>query len=140
MVMDSIVFGANEITISGKPQVLKRTRISGNHCYDSQKSEKLRIYLEVKKQWVAYKLPIYMDPIHLDVLFVFPIPESYSVAKKKILKNSPRVIVNDLDNLLKMLLDSLQGLCFSNDNLVASINAKKVYGNNAKTVFCFRKL
>ena len=83
MVMDSIVFGANEITISGKPQVLKRTRISGNHCYDSQKSEKLRIYLEVKKQWVAYKLPIYMDPIHLDVLFVFPIPESYSVARKK---------------------------------------------------------
>ena len=136
-----LTIGNNEITILGKPQVLKRTRISGKHCYDSQKSEKLMVYLEVQKQWKALKLPIYMDPIHLDVIFIFPIPESYSTAKKQMLKNSPRGITSDIDNLVKFTLDAVQGLCFSNDNLVASINAKKVYGNGqGKTIFSFRKL
>jgi Holliday junction resolvase RusA-like endonuclease len=136
-----IMLGSNEITILGKPTALKRTRISGNHCYDSQKSEKLMVYLEVQKQWKSLKLPIYMDPIHLDVVFIFPIPESYSNAKKQMLKNSPRGITSDIDNLVKLLLDAVQGLCFSNDNLVASINAKKVYGSGqGKTVFSFKLL
>ena len=98
------------------------------------------VYLEVQKQWKALKLPIYMDLLHLDVVFVFPIPDSYSSAKKQMLKNYPTGIRQDIDNLVKFLLDTIQGLCFSNDNLVASINAKKVYGNNARTVFSFRKL
>ena len=140
MVMDSMVFGSNEITIHGKPIALKRTRISGNHVYDSQKSEKLLMYLEVKKQWQALKLPMYMEPVHLDVIFIFPLPESYSTARKQMLKNSPTGITSDIDNLLKLLLDSIQGLCFSNDNLVASINAKKCYGNETKTVFSLKLL
>lgn len=130
----------NEIVINQKPIALKRTRISGNHCYDSQKNEKLLFYLEVKKQWHALKLPIYVDPVHLDVIFIFPISKYYSEAKKRKLKALPTGITSDLDNCLKFLLDSVQGLCVSNDNLVASINAKKVYGNTASTIFSFRLL
>ena len=136
----NLTLGSNEITILRKPIVLKRTRISGKHCYDSQKHEKLLVYLEVKKQWQALKLPMYMEPVHLDVIFIFPLPESYSTARKQMLKNSPTGITSDIDNLLKLLLDSIQGLCFSNDNLVASINAKKCYGNETKTVFSLKLL
>lgn len=130
----------NEIVVLGKPIALKRTRISGNHCYDSQKTEKLLLYLEVKKQWHALKLPIYVDPVHLDIVFTFPISKYYSEAKKRKLKTSPVGIMSDLDNLLKLLLDSVQGLCISNDNLVASINARKCYGNIASTIFSFKLL
>lgn len=135
-----LTLGNNEITILGRPKALKRTRISGNHVYDSQKSEKLLIYLEVQKQWKSLKLPIHMDLIHLDVLFIFPVATSYSSSKKQMLKNYPVGIREDLDNLIKFLLDTVQGLCFANDNLVASINAKKVYGSFGKTIFSFRKL
>ena len=135
-----LTLGNNEITIKGRPIALKRTRISGNHVYDSQKSEKLLIYLEVQKQWKELKLPIHMDLIHLDVVFIFPVATSYSSSKKQMLKNYPAGIREDLDNLIKFLLDTVQGLCFANDNLVASINAKKVYGNSGKTIFSFRKL
>lgn len=130
----------NEIVILGKPTALKRTRISGNHVYDSQKNEKLLFYLEVKKQWNALKLPIYIDPVHLDVIFTFPISKYHSEAKKRKLKASPTGILMDIDNAIKFLLDSVQGLCISNDNIVASINAKKVYGNTASTIFSFRLL
>ena len=138
--MESMSLGRYEIVIPGKPVALKRTRITNNRCYDSQKSEKLSIYLIVKEQWDKLKLPLYMDPVHIDVVFIFPIPSSYSAAKKRMLKTSPRGITSDVDNLLKALLDSIQGLCFSNDNLVASVQAKKIYGNTAKTIFSLRLL
>lgn len=138
--MEPLSLGRYEIVIPGKPIALKRTRMTQNRCYDSQKSEKLSIYLAVKEQWNKLKLPIYMDPVHLDVIFIFPIPSSYSPAKKRMLKSSPRGIVCDIDNLQKMLLDSIQGLCFSNDNLVASVSAKKIYGNTPKTIFSLRLL
>ncbi len=135
-----INLGENQITVLGKPTSLKRTRIRVNGCYDSQKHEKLLFYLEVKKQWEALKLPIYSEPLHLDALFIFPIPVSYSAARQRALKTLPTGIVSDLDNLLKFLCDSIQGLCYSNDNLVASINAKKVYGNIPRTIFSLKKL
>ena len=138
--MEPICLGNNEVIVLGKPTVLKRTRITKSRCYDSQKNEKLLMYLNVKEQWKNLKLPVFMDPVHIDVIFIFPIPESYSSAKKKMLKTSPRGIVSDIDNLIKFLLDTIQGLCFSNDNLVASINARKVYGNKPKTIFAIRLL
>jgi len=138
--MESVTLGRHEVSILGKPVALKRTRIAQGHCYDSQKSEKLSMYLQVKKQWLELKLPLFMDPVHIDVIFIFTIPSSYSAAKKRELKSCPRSIPSDIDNLLKMLLDSIQGLCFSNDNLVASVNAKKIYGNIAKTIFSIRLL
>ena len=135
-----INLGENQITVLGKPQPLKRTRIKVNGCYDSQKHEKLLFYLEVKKQWEALKLPIYIDPLHLDAVFIFSVPQSYSAQKQRALKACPRGITSDLDNLLKLLMDSIQGLCFSNDNLVASINAKKCYGSIPRTIFSLKKL
>ena len=74
------------------------------------------------------------------MLFIFPLPLSGSRAKKQQLLNYPSGIVSDIDNNLKFLLDSIQGVCFSNDNLVASINAKKVYGNLGQTVFSIKLL
>lgn len=130
----------NEIVIPGKPVPLKRTRISGSKCYDSQKKEKLAIWFRVKPQWNTHKLPIYSELLELNVVFVFPISKYYSSVKKYQLLSYPDHIVADLDNLIKMLLDALAGLCFANDRQIVSINAKKVYGNNPGTYFTFTPL
>ena len=127
-----------DLTLHQRPIPLKRTRISGSHVYDSQKREKLLAYLELKKQWGHQAM--FMDSIHVDLLFVFPVCDSWSALKQRKYRNNPHIGKIDIDNLVKYILDVLIGIAFADDCIVASLSARKVYGDETRTEISIKRI
>ena len=65
--------------------------------------------------------------IMVDIEFRIPIPQSYSKKKKAELEWTPHNKKPDLDNLVKAVLDALNGVAFEDDSLISYIIASKVY-------------
>jgi Holliday junction resolvase RusA-like endonuclease len=78
---------------------------------------------------------MFFDAIHLDVTFVFEVPQSCSKKKQELLINKPYIGKSDTDNLLKYVMDVAAGALYTNDNIVTSVSARKIYGLHAKTLF-----
>lgn len=56
----------------------------------------------------------------------------FYMQKPKTTKNLLPVVRPDLDNLLKGLLDALNGIFFEDDSQICFLNAKKIYGSVGK--------
>ena len=78
--------------------------------------------------------------LELEIIFVMPIPNSWSKKKRIASVGQPHISKPDPDNLLKSVLDALEGTIYKNDSQIYSINAKKVYGTNPRTIYYFKEL
>lgn len=78
-------------------------------------------------------LELIEGPIHLDITFHMPIPLSWSKVKKVRMDGQPHVSKPDIDNLIKFSLDCMNGIVYSDDRFIWSINAKKVYSSIPRT-------
>lgn len=127
--------------IEGQPIPLARPRISGRHCYDSQKQYKLAYGIMLQNQHGDQKL--FEKPLHLDAVFYFKKPlanmnrQTSRLKPNKQYKEDGTAYASkpDLDNLAKFLLDVCNGILFRDDCLVASMTIKKVYGDISRTEF-----
>lgn len=68
-------------------------------------------------------------PIAVNVLFLMPIPKSWSKKKKAEAEGQYHTKRPDTDNLIKGLFDSLNNLVWKDDNQVCKISAKKIYSS-----------
>lgn len=136
--MQYLVATMIEYQLLGTPVPLHRPRFAKGRVYNDQKSKMLIDYMSIKNQ--HGKRSMFFDPIHLDVTFIFQIPESYSKKKKELLLNKPYDGRCDLDNLLKYLMDVCTRALYNDDKLITSISAEKIYGVDAKTIFSFNRL
>lgn len=127
-----------EYQLLGTPTPLHRPRFSKGKVYNDQKAEMLIDYLSIKSQ--HGKRSLFFDPIHFEVVFVFEVPKSCSDKKREMLINKPYVGKVDVDNLLKKILDVCTGALYTNDNIVTSVSARKIYGLHAKTLFTVTKI
>lgn len=80
--------------------------------------------------------------LKLEVLCVYEIPVSWSQAKKRAAANGLvwKTSVPDCDNLGKIVSDSLNGLAFTDDALVAVCVVAKRYGQPERTVIRLTEL
>lgn len=109
------------------PIALRRTRMSGTHCWDSQKQEKMIIGIALTQQLKSQ--PLFTGPLQIDITFHFPIKGRVSKEYREKKTGSPHMNKPDIDNLIKMYLDcASNGILFRDDCLVASVNARKIYG------------
>ncbi len=127
-----------EYVILGNPLPLNRPRFFRGRVYDSQKVEKLINHLEIKRQ--HGKLPLFMNPVHLEITFIFEVPKSYSKKKRELTLGKPHCFKPDIDNLVKKILDEMTSACYTDDAIVSSISARKIYGIQGKTVFFFTEI
>ena len=79
-------------------------------------------------------------PLKMSVVFIMPIPKSWSKKKREASIGQPHICKPDTDNLLKSVLDALEGTIYKNDSQIYSINASKVYGSNPRTIYYFEEL
>ena len=66
-------------------------------------------------------------PIDVEILFSFTKPSSWS--KKKITETVDHVSKPDLDNLIKLVLDALNGIVWADDKQIRSLRAHKQYSD-----------
>lgn len=96
---------------------------------------------ERAKRYFTYKLEIAHiakqtfkqpseKPILADVTFYLPIPANGRSKKKKVYPGDFHQVKPDLDNLIKGVFDSLNGISWKDDNQVCEFYCRKLYSNN----------
>lgn len=124
-------------SVSGKIEPLQRARFSGGRFYDSQRNFKMIFSINLQKQHGLNEL--FSGPIEMDVTFVMPIAKCHKSRQLDMI-DSFHFFKPDLDNQLKMLLDCCNQSLFSDDCIVSSIIARKVYGEFPRTDFTITPL
>lgn len=117
------------ITIPGQPQGKGRPRVCmrGNHAH-AYTPERTADYERQIRCAYAGK-PMLAGAVHIDVQAYYGIPRSWSKSKREsALKDyiQPQ-IKPDLDNVVKVVCDALNGLAYKDDTQVVSITAGKHY-------------
>lgn len=108
----------------GRPRVNTRTHTTYTPEKTKAFEEKLKMYF-IKK----YKRPeVSENPFKIKILIEFKPPKSTSKKMLQKLCDTPYTKKPDLDNIIKAILDSLNGLAYKDDNQIVSINAEKKYG------------
>lgn len=65
-------------------------------------------------------------PVGVSVDFYFSQPKGVSMKQKEAQAGKPRAKKPDVDNLIKTVLDALNGVVWKDDNQVVSIKARKI--------------
>ncbi|NKC67203.1 RusA family crossover junction endodeoxyribonuclease [Vagococcus fluvialis] len=119
------------------PQSRPRFDSRNKRAYEKSniKSYKQRIGYAARKE---FKKPIERDiPLEIEMKFYIPIPQYLSKVKKNRLTLDKEVEYvtkkPDLDNLLKAILDGLNGIAYFDDGQVAKLKVEKVYSFNPRT-------
>lgn len=113
--------------VPGKPSPKARARTTSRGITYTPKPTQLAEAKVLECYLAAYPdaEPL-TGPVTLAVEAVFPVPDSWSKAKKALA--GPHTSRPDLDNLLKLLTDALNGVAFLDDSQVCHITAYKHYG------------
>ena len=125
-------------TLPGKAKALKRHRSTrSGHMYDPSAKDKKQMWLQIAKY--KPKQPLAGD-IMVKLIFVMERPKNqYRTGKfKHILKDDiPEYhsIRPDLDNLVKLILDVIQGKdrFIIDDSQVCMLQAEKIYDKKPRT-------
>ena len=124
-------------TLPGIPKPLKRHRSTkGGHMYDPSLRDKQLMWLQIAKY--RPKLP-YAGDIFIKMKFYLPHPKNRYKTKggkpTKVLKDRYKDMIYhsykpDIDNLVKMICDTIQGkgkmIC--DDSQICILQAEKLYG------------
>jgi len=126
--------------LQGDPTPLARVRVNYNtrRMYDSQQQVKLIIGITLRQQ--HDDKPLLEGPICLEVTFFMPFPCGMSISKKASNKGKSHHSRPDLDNLIKLILDCSNKICYEDDASIAIIHAKKIYDANPRTEFTLSEL
>ena len=123
-----------EFIIPGPAQAKQRPRVNRNtgRIYTpgaTHKYEKL-----VKKSYGDN--PCFEDQfISIKITFKFEVPKSYSKKKRaEALAGNLRPTKADIDNYVKSVLDGLNKVAFLDDRYIFSIEASKIFAEEAETI------
>jgi Holliday junction resolvase RusA-like endonuclease len=112
--------------VPGKPTPKARARTTRQgHTYTPKQTQLaegkvLECYLAEYRH-----LPPFDGPVILDVEANFEVPASWSKARKA--AATWHTSRPDLDNIVKLVTDALNGVCFGDDSQVCEITARKCY-------------
>lgn len=96
-----------------------------NGCvYNPQLEEHKYFQGLIRHAWAA---PPLVGSVSVDFVFAFPIPKSWSKKRQQAAPESPHVTKPDLDNLVKMTMDYMNGVVYTDDRQISAINARKCY-------------
>lgn len=120
-------------TIPGEPVGKGRPRFSGTkngrvHTYTPDKTAKYEKL--VRKCWKDSVGKSFGDaPVAVDVYAYFPIPKSYSQKQVRDIKAGKERPTKkpDRDNIVKIILDALNGLAYDDDKQVVDGRCVKLY-------------
>lgn len=128
--------------VIGKPVAKARPRVGKYGTYTPEKTinyESLINYTFIQ-QYPNFKP--YEGEIKAKITAIFEVPKSYSKKKRESLlplndiehSGAGYMHKPDIDNVAKIILDSLNGLAYKDDSQVTCLLAFKEYGEQAKVI------
>lgn len=109
------------------PVAWKRAARNGNRMYDAQVRDKVAYGLYLGQQ--HNDEPLFEKPISVALTFFMPIPSS--LKNKKLPHYQGQT--PDIDNLCKFILDTFKDILITDDRIICSLFAEKVYDEKPRT-------
>ena len=123
-----------KFVIPGPAQAKQRPRVNRNtgRVYTPSATHK---YEKLVKESYGDN-PCFEDQfISIKILFKFEVPKSYSKKKRsEALAGNLRPTKADIDNYIKSVLDGLNKVAFLDDRYIFSIEASKIFAEEAETI------
>ena len=117
-----------KFNINTKPIPKGRPRLGkGGKVYTPNST---KVFEEICR--LSYGNRYYFDKeyISIKIVFKFKVPKSYSKKKySEAIEGKIRPSTNDIDNLLKSVLDGLNGKAWKDDRYIYSIEAEKIFAD-----------
>ena len=114
--------------INTRPTPQQRPRLgNGGKVYTPNST---KVFEEICR--LSYGNRYYFDKeyISIKIVFKFKVPKSYSKKKySEAIEGKIRPSTNDIDNLLKSVLDGLNGKAWKDDRYIYSIEAEKIFAD-----------
>lgn len=123
-----------QLEIAGLPTPWAAHGGFGKRSYNPRGKEKEYVQWQAKAQYNR-NFPI-TGPIRIDVSYHMPMPSGTSKVRRLQMLNGRihHIKKPDVDNLNKFLCDALKKIVFEDDSQVVEICARKLYGENGKTI------
>lgn len=124
-----------EFEILGKPIGKGRPRVGKWGTYTPKPTANYETLVKFTFSNLFPDFEIMKKPIKAEITAVFTVPKSYSkkqiaeIEKKPVYTKKP-----DCDNIAKIILDSLNGLAYNDDNQIYNLKVIKRYGNQEKVI------
>jgi Holliday junction resolvase RusA-like endonuclease len=128
-------------TIDGEPQAKGRPRFTRTgHTYTPKQTALYENWVKLCCQQAMEGREPLQGALHLSLMFVMPIPQSYSKRDKAAISEGRKLPAKkpDIDNLMKCF-DGANGVLWRDDSQIVSITARKVYGDKPRTVVSVRE-
>ena len=112
----------------GRPRFFARGKFRGTYTPKKTKDYEQEVALKC----LPYKPPVPLTSALKVILeFGMPIPKSFSKKKRQAIVDGTlhHTKTPDCDNIIKGVLDSLNGIFFEDDKQIVSISAKKYYAD-----------
>lgn len=123
--------------LKGDPVAWARAGLCKGKFYDKQRHDKLIHGIDLQRQ--HDEQPLLSCPLKLTATYYFRIPNSHH-KKRDDMIGSPMSFTADLDNLVKFTCDLCKDVIISDDRIIWSIAAKKIWWDEGKTEFSFMTL
>lgn len=115
------------VKVPGRPRGKARPRFYNGHAYTPKNTRDFEN--EIRTCYIAQDGREYTGSILVDVEAIFKIPESWTKKKKwETIDQGKRPEVRpDIDNIVKIVMDALNGVAYKDDSQVVEVRARKVY-------------
>ena len=129
--------------ILGKVQAKQRPRFNGKFAYTPSQTKIFENW--VKESFLVSNknaTPIVDNPIKVEIVTFFDIPKSASKKKQQLMisgKIRP-TIKPDTDNIAKSILDSLNGIAYSDDKQIVELVVKKYYSMQPRSIVKIKEI
>lgn len=131
-----------QLTIDGVPVAKGRPRLGRYGTYTPKKTQKYEEY--VKACWVSKYGAIQPaeQPLEVNIVFYMPIPKSVNKKRKaEILSGRLKHTKKpDIDNLIKSVLDALNGLAYADDSKIIKVAVEKQYSEKPRTELSIKEV
>lgn len=121
-------------TVQGRPVPKQRPRVTRHGTYTPEATRSYE--RSVLESWRSQSGRFFPEgtPLAVYVTAHFPIPESASKKRRAALDGAPHTQHRgDIDNVVKSVLDALNGFAFPDDSAVCYISAYKDYRDEPST-------
>lgn len=127
-----------KFVVEGKPKGKGRPRFARAGKYvrtytpkDTQDYEQ-KVRESFLRQYEDKDVKDYNNNVKVCLRAYFVPPKNTSKKKLKEILNNPYLHKPDCDNIAKIILDSLNGIAFKDDNQVSNLKVEKLYGTEDK--------
>ncbi len=126
-----------KFTVLGEPMVKKRPRASMRNGHAVVYTPKDTVNYEnlVRYTYQSDVNKRLTGAIEMSVKAYFPIPKSISKKKHEIMSKEQEPYLKhrgDIDNICKLLMDSINGIAFDDDRQIYKLTGEKYYSDNPR--------